>query len=110
MTENWEKAVAEASDAIGEMLVETAEGKQTYSYDEIARAALRTGIATVLEEGPGEARVAEAAKVIYQKLHDPERRNWAALSEAERGFWINIAQAATSASDGRFVEQAQRLF
>lgn len=109
MMENWKKAVEETSDVIGEMLLETAEGKRTYSYEEIAGAALKAGIIAVLGEGPRQSRVEEAAKVIYEKLHDPKRHKWTSLSQAERVFWIDIAQAATSASDRQFIREAQNL-
>lgn len=107
--ENWEKAIAETADVIGKMLIETAEGKRTYSYEEIAGAALKVGIRAVLEEGPDQSRIDEAAKVIYEKLHDPIRHKWISLAQTERVFWIEIARAATSASDVQFTSEIGKL-
>ena len=109
MTENWEKAVEETADLIGEMMVKIAEGKESSTYDEIARAALKAGIVALLGEGPSESRVGEAASVIYEKLHDSKGLKWPSLPQMERGFWIDIAQAVTSASDRQFIKQAHNL-
>lgn len=109
MTENWAKAVEDSADLIGEMLVEMAEGNKTYTCEEIAETALKVGVGCLLEAGPSDDRVAEAASVLYEKMHDPKHETWASLSELERDFWIDIAQAATLASDHQLMERSQGL-
>jgi len=109
MTENWTKAIAQTSDVIGQMLVDTAEGKQTYSYEEIARAALNAGISAVLRDGPSQSRVEEAATAIFEKLHDQKGKKWTYLPNAASDFWTDIAQASTAASDRQFEAEARNL-
>lgn len=110
MTENWTKAIEQASDVIGQMLVDTAEGKQIYSYEEIARAALRNGIREVLRDGPSQNRVEEAAMAIFEKLHDQKGKKWTSLPSAEHDFWIDIARAVTTASDRQLEGEARNLW
>jgi len=107
--ENWIRAVEETSDVIGEMLIESAEGKQTYTYEQIAGAALKAGIIALLDEKPGQSRVEEAARIIYEKLHDPKNREWASLDQTETVFWKRISYAAVVVSDRQFKNEIENL-
>lgn len=107
--EKLKKAVEETSDVIGEMLVASAEGKQEYSYEDIAAAALKIGIISLLEQGPSQSRVEEVAKIIYENVHDPKRHNWTSLNQTERVFWNTISYAATSISDREFKREVEDL-
>jgi len=105
MTTTWTTAVEQAADALGEMLVEMAGEGTEYSYEDIAAAALDTGLKTLLGDEPGAERVEHAAKVIYEKLHDAEKPKWDAINAIERDFWLDIARAAVRASDAAFLKQ-----
>lgn len=109
MKKTWTKAVEEAADTIGEMLVESAEGGYEHSYEDIAGAALEAGISTALREEPSDPRVESVAGAVYEKLHDPKQNKWASLLEAEKSFWLNIARTAISASDKQLLHEIQPI-
>ena len=105
MKKAWTKAVEEAADTIGEMLVESAEGGYQNSYEDIAGAALEAGISIALGQEPSDSRVQSVAGAVYEKLHDPKQNKWASLSEPEKSFWLDIARTAISASDKQFLRE-----
>jgi hypothetical protein len=106
MTMNWTTAVEQAADALGEMLVEMASGGAEYTHEDIAAAALATGLRTLLGDQPGAERVEHAAKAIYEKLHDADKQKWDAINTIERDFWLDIALAAVRASDAALLREA----
>ncbi len=109
MKKAWTKAVEEAADTIGEMLVESAEGGYEHSYEDIARAALKAGISIALRQEPSDSRVERVAGAVYEKLHDPKQNRWASLLESEKSFWLDIARAALSASDKQLLREIQPI-
>ena len=109
MKKAWTKAVEEAADTIGEMLVESAEGGYQHSYEDIAGAALEAGISISIRQEPSDSRVESVAEAVYEKLHDPKRNKWASLSEPEKSFWLDIARAAISASDKQLLREIQPI-
>ena len=109
MQKAWTKAVEEAADTIGEMLVESAEGGCQHSYEDIAEAALEAGILIALRQEPSDSRVESVAGVAYEKLHDPKQSKWASLLEPEKSFWLDIARAAISASDKQLLREIQPI-
>ena len=109
MKKAWAKAVEEAADTIGEMLVESAEGGYQHSYEDIAGAALEAGISFALRQEANDSRVQSVAEAVYEKLHDPKRDKWASLSKPEKSFWLDIARAAISASDKQLLREIQPI-
>jgi hypothetical protein len=107
MTTTWTTAVEQAADALGEMLVEMASEGTEYTHEDIAAAALATGLKTLLGGEPGAERGEHAAKVIYEKLHDADKPKWDALNAIERDFWLDIARAAIRVSDAALVQEAE---
>jgi hypothetical protein len=107
--ENWTKAVDEAANIIGEMSLESAEGKQSYTFEDIAAAALKAGVVALLDQGPSQSRVEQAAKVMYEKIHDKNFHEWTSMEELERLFWNDISLAAISASDRRLKKDVENL-
>jgi hypothetical protein len=107
--EHWCKAVEETSDVIGEMMVENAEGKQTYTYEQVAAAALKAGIIALLDEEPGRSRIEEAAKIIYEKLHNPKDHEWTSLGQTETVFWKKVSHAAMLASDRQLKNEIENV-
>lgn len=96
-----------AADRIGEMLVEMAEGDAEYGYEELARQALVAGLNTLIEEGPGEARVDAVGRAIHRRLHDENGNNWGDLPEVEKSFWTDIACQALAAADVDLIRELQ---
>ncbi|MDH3234304.1 MAG: hypothetical protein OEQ29_12365 [Alphaproteobacteria bacterium] len=109
MKKVWTKAVEEAADTIGEMLVESAEGGYQHSYEDIAGAALEAGISIALRQGPSDSRVQSVAGAVYEQLHDPKQNKWASLLKLEKSFWLDIARAAISASDKQLLHEIQPI-
>ena len=107
MTTTWTTAVEQAADALGEMLVEMASERAEYTHEEIAAAALQAGLRTLLGDEPDAKRVGEAARVIYEKLHDADKPKWDAINVIERDFWLNIARFAIRASDAALLREAE---
>ena len=56
MTKTWETAVADAADALGAMLMQSAQGTADHGYDDVAAAALEAGLTVVLEAPQSLAR------------------------------------------------------
>jgi hypothetical protein len=106
MTTTWTTAVEQAADVLGEMLVEMASEGTEYTHEDIAAAALATGLRTLLGDQPGAERVEHAAKAIYEKLHDADKQKWDAINTIERDFWLDIALAAVRASDAALLREA----
>ncbi len=109
MKKAWTKAVEEAADTIGEMLVESAEGGYQHSFEDIAGAALKAGISIALRQEPSDSRVESVAGAVYEKLHDPKQGTWASLLGPEKSFWLNIARTAISASDKQLLREIQPI-
>jgi len=107
MTAIWTTAVEQAADALGEMLVEMASEGAEYTHEEIAAAALATGLKTLLGDEPDAKRVGEAARVIYEKLHDADKPKWEPINAIEQDFWLDIACAAIRASDAALLREAE---
>lgn len=104
MSERWRKAVEESADALGERLLEQAEGRAEYTYEEIAAAVLESGLRTLLADGADERRVEAAAAAIHARLHQPDAVPWERLGAMETDFWLQIARAALAASDRAILE------
>ena len=66
----WMQAVETAADALGEKLIEVAEGRGDHSNEDIAAAVLTTDLAALLGGDPARERLEDAASVLYAKLHD----------------------------------------
>ena len=109
MKKAWTKAVEEAADTIGEMLVESAEGGYQHSYEDIAGAALEAGISIALRQEPSDSRVESVAGDVYEQLHDPKQGTWASLLGPEKSFWLDIARTAISASDKQLLREIQPI-
>jgi hypothetical protein len=107
MTTTWTTAVEQAADVLGEMLVEMASEGTEYTHEEIAAAALATGLKALLGDEPGAKRVEHAARVIYEKLHDADKPTWEAINAIERDFWLDIARAAVRASDAGLLQETE---
>lgn len=95
----WTRAVEDSADVLGEMLVDMAGGGGNHSTEELARAALGSGLHALLDDGPDPARVEAVAGVLYRTLHQDGGETWETLSSAERSFWLSLAGAAAEASD-----------
>lgn len=108
MNKTWNTAVDEAADTIGEMLIELAGGEAAYSHEDIASAALGSGITVLLGEDPDPSRVAAAAQALYEALHDEKRLKWDAANAVEKPFWLDIARAVIRASDTVLLDEAAR--
>lgn len=99
MSRAWKRAVEDSADTLGEMLIEMASGATEYSHEDLASAALSSGLQALTDDEPDLARVEAVAAVIYAKLHDMGQAPWEALTEAERAFWLDLGRAATEAAD-----------
>lgn len=99
MNAAWMQAVENAADALGEMLIEIAEGRGDHSNEDIAAAVLTTGLSAMLGGDPAPDRLEEVAQVLYAKLHDGGEHSWGSLSRIEKGFWLDLAEGAVRASD-----------
>lgn len=109
MPGKWDTTVQVTADALGEMLVTMANGEAEYSNEDIAAAVLKTGLTTLLDDGPGAERTEAAAGVLYARLHDAEDRAWAALPQIEKVFWMDLATAALQASDKALLRQIEHI-
>lgn len=107
MNTKWHTAVNDAADTIGEMLIEVASGQASHSHEDIANAALVTGVNTLLGEAPDPARVEAAAKALYEALHDEKRLKWGTVEAIEKPFWRDIARAIIRASDAVLLDEIQ---
>ena len=107
MNKKWNTAIDEAADIIGEMLIELASGEASYSHEDIADAALGTGIAVLLGEDPDPARVEDAARALYDALHDEKRLKWETANAIEKPFWLDIARAMIRASDSALLRETE---
>jgi hypothetical protein len=101
----WTHAVESAADALGEMLIELAEGRGDHSNEDIAAAVLTTGLAALLEADPASDRLETVASVLYAKLHDGGEQSWTSLTQIEKGFWLDLAGAAIEASDAALLRE-----
>jgi hypothetical protein len=90
---NLDKAIEIAADTLGEMLLEVAEGRGDHSNEDIAAAVLKRGLAVLLDEAPGRDRLEEVRRALYAKLHNGTQPAWSAMTEAEKGFWLDLAAA-----------------
>ena len=108
MSKQWNTAVDETADTIGEMLIELAGGKASYSHEDIADAALRTGITALVGEDPAAERVQDAARTLYEALHDEKRLKWETANAIEKPFWLDIARAMIRASDSALLRETER--
>ncbi len=100
-------AVDDAADTIGEMLIEVAGGAASYSHEDIARAALGSGIAVLLGEDPDPSRVEAAARALYEALHDEKRLHWDTVNTVEKPFWLDIARSVIRASDKALLDATE---
>src|SRR5512134_1935782 len=107
MTQAWNRAVEDSADALGEMLIEMAEGTADYSHEDLASTALSAGLQALTEDEPDLSRIDAVAQVIYAKLHEAEQAPWRLLTPTEQAFWLDIARAATQASDASLLTQAE---
>ncbi len=107
MTKSWTTAVEQAADVLGEMLVEMASEGTEYTHEDIAAAALATGLRTVLGDGPGAKRVEHVARAIYEKLHDADKPKWDAINAIGRDFRLDIARATILASDEALLRETE---
>jgi hypothetical protein len=104
----WMQAVETAADALGEMLIEVAEGRGDHSNEDIAAAVLTSGLTTMLGGDPSSDRLEEVASVLYAKLHDGGEHSWGSLTRIEQGFWLDLAEAAIRASDAALLRDTGR--
>lgn len=104
MSERWRKAVEESADALGERLLEQAEGRAEYTYEKIAAAVLESGLRTLLADGADERRIEAAAAAIHARLHQPDAAPWEQLDAMDKDFWLQIARAGLAASDRVMLE------
>jgi hypothetical protein len=104
----WMQAVETAADALGEMLIEVAEGRGDHSNEDIAAAVLTTGLAALLGGDPAPERLEEVASVLYAKLHDGGEHSWGSLTRIEQGFWFDLADGAIRASDAALLRETGR--
>lgn len=107
MSTKWNTAVDDAADTIGEMLIELAGGNASYSHEDIASAALHSGITVLLGEDPEPARVEKAARALYETLHDEKRLKWETANAIEKPFWLDIARAMIRAADAALLEEME---
>jgi hypothetical protein len=105
MTASWMLAVETAADALGEMLIEIAEGRGDHSNEDIAAAVLTTGLTNLLGRDPAADRLEEVASVLHAKLHDGGEQLWTSLTQVERGFWLDLAGTAVRASDAALLHE-----
>jgi len=104
------RAIEDAADRLGEMLLETAEGSAEYSYEDLAAATIEAGLRAVRGQAPSGARVEAVAAVLQAKLHGAAGAAgaaWAGLSAPEKEFWFDIARAAIAASDGALLDDIE---
>lgn len=101
----WIQAVETAADALGEMLIEVAEGRGNHSNEDIAAAVLTSGLTTMLGSDPSSDRLDEVASVLHAKLHDGGEQSWGSLTRIEQGFWFDLADAAIRASDAALLRE-----
>jgi len=104
MSEGGKRAIEDAADRLGEMLLETAEGRAEYSYEDLVGAALAVALRVVCDKGPDNRRVEAVAAAIYAALHPEQDSDWTGLSVHEKGFWLDIARSAIAASDGALLD------
>ena len=107
MTRAWKRAVEDSADALGEMLIEMAGGTGDYSPEDLASAALGAGLQALTDDEPDLSRIEAVAQVIYAKLHEVEQAPWETLTPTEQAFWLDLARAATQASDASLLAQAE---
>jgi hypothetical protein len=107
MKNDWERAVEDAADILGAILMQSANGTADYSYDDIAAAALKAGLDVILRHNPSESRTGQCARVLYEQLHDREKHEWACLPSAERAFWSTVTRAILDASDRVLLDEIQ---
>jgi len=101
------RAIEDAADRLGEMLLETAEGSAEYSYEDLAAATIEAGLRSVCGQAPSGTRVEAVAAVPQAKLHGAAGAVWAGLSAPEKEFWFDIARAAIAASDGALLDDIE---
>lgn len=95
----WVTAVETAADVLGEMLMAMAERGGDLQTEDLAAAALRAGVAELLDGQPDPERVDEVGRVLFVKLHDGGEERWGALTDIEKGFWQDLAEVVIGASD-----------
>lgn len=110
MSNAWTRAVEEGADALGEMLIEMAGGEADYTNEDLAAAALDSGLHSLLGDEPDLDRVAATARVLHQRLHEADKQDkqgWDSLTATERAFWLDLARAAVAASDAALLLQTR---
>ena len=105
MNGTWMVAVESAADALGEMLIEIAEGRGDHSNEDIAAAVLTSGLTTMLGSDPSSERLEEVASVLYAKLHNGGEHSWGSLTRIEKGFWLDLSDGAIRASDAALLRE-----
>lgn len=105
MTKTWETAVADAADALGAMLMQSAQGTADHGYDDIAAAALEAGLTVVLQAPPSAGRIEQSARALYAQLHEQDEAGWHRLGDGEKAFWLDAARAALGASDRALLKE-----
>ena len=93
MDGTWMLAVETAADALGEMLIEVAEGRGDHSNEDMAAAVLSTGLSAMLGSDPSPDRLEDVASVLYAKLHDGGEHSWGSLTRIEKGFGWTLPRA-----------------
>ena len=109
MPERWQRAIEVSADTLGEMLVQMANGEASYDHDELAAAALASGLKALVREGPSTARIEATARAIYDKLHDADAESWDELDTMQWTFWQEIATAALQASDQHMLAELEAV-
>lgn len=99
MGRTGKRMIEEAADRLGEMLLETAEGRAQHSYEDLAAAALAAGLRAASDGRTEAAREEAVAAAVHGKLHGADGSGWAGLSDPEKSFWREIARAAIAAAD-----------
>lgn len=107
MADTWSTAVEEAADALGEMMLQLANGEAEHSHEDMAAAALKAGLAALMGGEPSEHRIEAGARAIRDALHPGDQGGWAALDGVEKPFWRNISRAALRASDETLLEEVK---
>jgi|GEM_PF-1472205 hypothetical protein len=94
----WQRAVEDGADALGDMMIELADGRAEHTPDDMAAAVLALGIGRLATEPPEPARVTAAAKALFHALHGVEA-DWPAAEPAQRRFLEDTARAMLAAAD-----------
>ena len=94
----WRRAVEDGADALGDMMVELADGRAEHTPDDMAAAVLALGIGRLATERPAAARVTAAATALFRALNGAEA-DWTAAEPEQRRFLEDTARAMLAAAD-----------